>query len=75
MEYDVVRTLKVLGHELQRDRRARRPDADPQHDGRVQADHHFNLMEAFDDIIVFDQNVVSYLELLKVRTRDAIRAA
>ena len=26
----------------------------------------FNLMEAFDDIIVFDQNVVSYLELLKV---------
>ena len=26
----------------------------------------FNLMEAFDDIGVFDQNVVSYLELLKV---------
>jgi D-alanine-D-alanine ligase len=26
----------------------------------------FNLMEAFDDVVVFDQNVVSYLELLKV---------
>ncbi len=29
MEYDVVRTLKVLGHEMTRDRRARRPHADP----------------------------------------------
>jgi D-alanine-D-alanine ligase len=26
----------------------------------------FNLLEAFDDVVVFDQNVVSYLELLRV---------
>jgi D-alanine-D-alanine ligase len=26
----------------------------------------FNLLESFDDVVVFDQNVVSYLELLRV---------
>ena len=66
MEYDVVRTLKVLGHELR---------VIGVHDDltpiRTTMDEFkptitFNLMEAFDDIIVFDQNVVSYLELLKV---------
>src|SRR5690242_5176873 len=66
MEYDVVRTLKVLGHELR---------VIGVHDDltpiRATMDEFkptitFNLMEAFDDIIVFDQNVVSYLELLKV---------
>jgi D-alanine-D-alanine ligase len=66
MEYDVVRTLKVLGHELR---------VIGVHDDltpiRTTMDDFkptitFNLMEAFDDIIVFDQNVVSYLELLKV---------
>ncbi|MEP6783063.1 MAG: D-alanine--D-alanine ligase, partial [Acidobacteriota bacterium] len=66
MEYDVVRTLKVLGHEI---------SVIGVHDDltpiRTTMDAFkptitFNLMEAFDDIIVFDQNVVSYLELLKV---------
>ena len=66
MEYDVVRTLKVLGHELR---------VIGVHDDltpiRATMDEFkptitFNLMEAFDDVVVFDQNVVSYLELLKV---------
>ena len=66
MEYDVVRTLKVLGHELRvigvhddlTPIRATMDDFKPTIT--------FNLMEAFDDVVVFDQNVVSYLELLKV---------
>ena len=66
MEYDVVRTLKVLGHEVRvigvhddlTPIRATIDDFKPTIT--------FNLMEAFDDVVVFDQNVVSYLELLKV---------
>src|SRR4026209_629254 len=66
MEYDVVRALKVRGHEI---------SVIGVHDDltpiRTTMDEFkptitFNLIEAFDDIIVFDQNVVSYLELLKV---------
>lgn len=66
MEYDVVRTLKILGHEL---------SVIGVHDDltpiRASIDEFkptitFNLMEAFADVVVFDQNVVSYLELLKV---------
>ena len=66
MEYDVVLTLKVLGHEVRvigvhddlTPIRATIDDFKPTIT--------FNLMEAFDDVVVFDQNVVSYLELLKV---------
>lgn len=66
MEYDVVRTLKVLGHEI---------SVIGVHDDLTpirttmeafKPTITFNLMEAFDDVVVFDQNVVSYLELLKV---------
>jgi D-alanine-D-alanine ligase len=66
MEYDVVHALKVLGHEV---------SVIGVHDDltpiRATMDEFkptitFNLMEAFDDVVVFDQNVVSYLELLKV---------
>jgi D-alanine-D-alanine ligase len=66
MEYDVVRTLRTLGHEV---------NVIGVHDDltpiRATMDEFkptitFNLMEAFDDVVVFDQNVVSYLELLKV---------
>jgi D-alanine-D-alanine ligase len=62
----VVRTLKVLGHEVRvigvhddlTPIRSTMEDFKPTIT--------FNLMEAFDDVVVFDQNVVSYLELLKV---------
>jgi D-alanine-D-alanine ligase len=66
MEYDVIETLKETGHEVRvvgihddlREIRSSVEDFKP----------HivFNLMEAFAGITTFDQNVVSYLELLRL---------
>jgi D-alanine-D-alanine ligase len=65
-EYDVISTLTSLGHEVK---------ALGVHDdlGEIRrlADEWqphiaFNLLEGFDDITIFDQNVVSHLELLKL---------
>jgi D-alanine-D-alanine ligase len=65
-EYDVVSTLKALGHEVQ---------ALGVHDdlGDIRRTCEewkphiaFNLLEAFNDVTIFDQNVVSHLELLKL---------
>ena len=65
-EYDVVSTLTAMGHEV-------RPLAvhDDLGDIRRTAEEWkphvaFNLLEGFDDIAIFDQNVVSHLELLKL---------
>lgn len=66
-EYDVMRALKTLGHEvlplgvagdLGTIRRAVE---------EFKPDIAFNLLEGFDDVAIWDQNVVAYLELLKVR--------
>ncbi|PYQ54127.1 MAG: D-alanine--D-alanine ligase [Acidobacteria bacterium] len=65
-EYDVVRTLEALGHEVQvlgvgdelGGIRSAMLDFKPQ--------IAFNLLEGFDDVVTFDHNVVAYLELLKV---------
>ena len=65
-EFDVVTTLRNLGHEVRilavqddlGDIRRCVEDWKPQ--------IAFNLLEAFDDVTIFDQNVVSYLELIKV---------
>jgi D-alanine-D-alanine ligase len=64
MEYDVIETLREMGHDVRvlgihDDLSGIRPvsrDFQPQ--------IVFNLMEAFADVTTFDQNVVSYLELL-----------
>jgi len=65
-EYDVISTLTALGHEVK---------TLPVHDdlGEIRRlatewKPHiaFNLLEGFDDITIFDQNVVSHLELLKL---------
>src|SRR4029078_7108509 len=65
-EYDITTTLRNLGHEVR---------ALGVHDAlgdiRRTADEWkphiaFNLLEGFDDITIFDQNVVSHLELLKL---------
>jgi D-alanine-D-alanine ligase len=65
-EYDVISTLSAAGHEVQ---------ALGVHDdlGEIRRlvtewKPHiaFNLLEGFDDITIFDQNVVSHLELLKL---------
>lgn len=65
MEWDVVSTLKAQGHELlvigvDDDLTPIRQSMEEFKPTIV-----FNLMEAFADIGVFDQNVVSYLELLR----------
>jgi D-alanine-D-alanine ligase len=66
MEYDVIETLREQGHEVH---------VVGVHDDLVPIRHAigtfkpqivFNLMEAFHGITTFDQNVVSYLELLRM---------
>ena len=66
MEYDVVETLREMGHEvrvlgLHDELGAIRPTA-----GHFKPHIVFNLMEAFAGVTTFDQNVVSYLELLRL---------
>jgi D-alanine-D-alanine ligase len=65
-EYDVVSTLTAMGHEVK---------TLGVHDdlGEIRRlvdewkpNIAFNLLEGFDDVTIFDQNVISYLELLKV---------
>jgi D-alanine-D-alanine ligase len=65
-EYDVVMTLRAAGHEVL-------PlgvggDLTPIRKAVEEFKPHvaFNLLEAFDDVVTWDQNVVAYLELLKV---------
>ena len=65
-EYDVISTLRAMGHEVHPlgvhddlgDIRRAATDWKPH--------IAFNLLEGFDDIAIFDQNVVSHLELLKL---------
>lgn len=66
MEWDVISTLRKRRHDLRvigvsDDLSPIRPAIDEFKPTIV-----FNLMEAFADVGVFDQNVVSYLELLRV---------
>ena len=65
-EFDVISTLRAMGHEVQTlgvhddlgDIRRASEDWKPH--------IAFNLLEGFDDVTIFDQNVVSHLELLKL---------
>jgi D-alanine-D-alanine ligase len=66
MEYDVIQTLREIGHDVRvlgiSDNLGNiRPMA-----GLYTPHIVFNLMEAFAGIPTFDQNVVSYLELLRL---------
>jgi D-alanine-D-alanine ligase len=66
MEYDVIETLRESGHEVQvlgiHDELAQiRPTAASFNPHIV-----LNLLEAFAGVTTFDQNVVSYLELLRL---------
>ena len=62
-EYDVISTLKALGHEV----RALGVHDDLGDIRRASEEWKphiaFNLLEGFDDVTIFDQNVVSHLEL------------
>ena len=67
MEYDVIETLREQGHEVRvlgvhDDLAGIRPAA-----GFFEPHIVFNLLEAFAGVTTFDQNVVSYLELLRLR--------
>ena len=66
MEWDVVTSLRERGHELMLIEV--HDDLTPirQALGELRPRIAFNLLESFDDVVVFDQNVVSYLELLRV---------
>ena len=65
-EYDVITTLRGLGHEVQplgvHDDLGELRRAASEWKPHIA----FNLLEGFDDITIFDQNVVSHLELLKL---------
>lgn len=66
MEHDVTTTLRNCGHEVkilgvQKDLAAIGAGAE-----EFKPDIVLNLLEAFDDVTTFDQNVVSYLELMRV---------
>ena len=66
MEYDVIETLREMGHTvhvlgINDDLSGIRPTAEEFKPHIV-----FNLMEAFAGVTTFDQNVVSYLELLRM---------
>ena len=66
MEYDVISTLKKRKHEVlvvgvDSDLTPIKPSIEEFKPNIV-----FNLMDAFADVGTFDQNVVSYLELLRV---------
>jgi D-alanine-D-alanine ligase len=66
-EYDVLRCLEELGHDV----RVVGVASDLETIGRavreVAPDVVFNLIECFDDVAHFDQNVVAYLELQRVK--------
>jgi len=65
-EYDVVTTLREMGHEVRP--LGVRSDLDVIRTAIEEWKPHiaFNLLEEFDGVAVYDQNVVSYLELLRV---------
>jgi D-alanine-D-alanine ligase len=65
-EYDVLRTLGDLGHETLT--LGIRDELNPIRTAISEFKPHivFNLLEGFADIAQFDQNVVAYLELLKI---------
>jgi D-alanine-D-alanine ligase len=66
MEFDVTHTLEHMGHEVRA--LGLGGDLTPIKQAISDWNPHivFNLMESFEGISMFDQNVVSYLELLRV---------
>jgi D-alanine-D-alanine ligase len=65
-EYDVISTLRAMGHEVQT-LGVHDDLGDIRRAGSEWKPHiAFNLLEGFDDVAIFDQNVVSHLELLKL---------
>ncbi len=66
MEHDVTSTLRECGHEVKIQGVQKDLAAIGACVQEFKPDIVFNLLEAFDDVTTFDQNVVSYLELMRV---------
>lgn len=66
MEYDVKTTLEQMGHDVHPVGLYGDLDLLRETIGRMQPDIVFNMLEEFDGQPLFDQHLVSYLELLKV---------
>ena len=66
MEYDVIETLREMGHEVRVLGISDNPGSIRPIAGLFKPHIVFNLMEAFAGVTTFDQNVVSYLELLRL---------
>ncbi len=65
MEYDVISTLEEIGHEVHSLGVGSNLGAIRKAIHDFQPHIVFNLLEDFDDVAIYDQNVVSYLELIK----------
>jgi D-alanine-D-alanine ligase len=65
-EYDVITSLRAMGHEVLA--LGVHDDLGDIRRAATEWKPHiaFNLLEGFDDVVIFDQNVVSHLELLKL---------
>jgi D-alanine-D-alanine ligase len=66
-EFDVVECLRGLGHEVQVLAVGGALDPIRTALAELRPDISFNLLESFDDVAHWDQNVVAYLELQKAR--------
>lgn len=66
-EYDVAKTLKKLGHEIQVLGVGGELNPIRKAVEEFKPDVTWNLLEGFDDVVTWDQNVVAYLELLKTK--------
>lgn len=66
MEYDVIETLREMGHEVRVLGLSDELGPIRATVGLFKPQIVFNLMEAFAGVTTFDQNVVSYLELLRL---------
>jgi len=66
-EFDVVKCLSRLGHDVQTLGIGGELNPIRKAIDEFKPDISFNLLEAFDDVSTWDQNVVGYLELLKTR--------
>ncbi|HCQ99785.1 MAG TPA: D-alanine--D-alanine ligase [Acidobacteria bacterium] len=66
-EYDVTNTLATMGHDVYTLGLADELGVIKEAMKEVEPHVAFNLMEAFHEVSTFDQNVVSHLELLRLR--------
>ena len=65
-EYDVTTTLGEMGHQVRALGVAGELAPIRESNREIEPEIAFNLLENFDDVVTWDQNVVAYLELMKL---------